>query len=156
MPYEGRFHRTSSRASITVPGLPGVALVDTSNRPVLLTDSGMRVVDERFIEGSVSRVAASPSGAWFALGTGACRVMRWRTSADAADCRIAWSAHRDEVLCLAVDEDSGGIFSTGKDGQAVWQPGHGQSLRWTGDGGWMEQCASPMPRRQAGAFGALT
>lgn len=121
--------------------LPGVALVDDGRRLVVLTESGLRVLDEEGSKEAPSRVAASAGGRWIAVGSKSGVVTRWNLLSAQRPQRSHVLSFNDSVMCLALDESTGGVLATSKDGSAMWQSGQDEPFRWSGDGQWMEECA---------------
>lgn len=136
-----RHQCTGALVATIVPAASKVALVNELQQLAVLDESGLKVLDQRAVDGPPTSIGASADGQWIGVGSRNGEVVRWKLGNAADIKRSALQSHKGAVQCIALAAETGGVLSAGQDGLALWQSGSSSARSWNGDGGGLEQCA---------------
>lgn len=117
--------------------LNGIIILDSKNRLNIITTKGARLLDKNPLPIKPTAVAVSENGHWISIGLSNGQIIRWDLTNGK---RITWHPHNDEVLCLAIDSNSGLVLSGSMDGTIAWSRDGKKLQMWKEDGKWIEQC----------------
>ncbi len=116
-------------------------LLDVQKRLVRVDGTAARVLDSVPVEGEPVAFQVSPDGRWVVVGTADGHLVLWDLAAQPI-ARSRWRPHAGEPLCVALDQATGWVLSTYRDGLAAWSNATTPPNTWKGDGNWMESCAA--------------